>query len=141
MFSGKPRARPKAISTFLAWRGSKRSTRALLSPFNQPDFQIPHEPAGGKPEIIPHHHDRLDMLAIAVPKSGDQFRVLFASLAWSHCSNWSRTSSTFRSGGKMRPLRKFASESTSPNPLGSSGQTFRKPLSNRASVSSGVASM
>ena len=49
-------------------------------------------------------------------------------LAWSHCSNWSRTSSTLRSGGKTRPLRKFASESTSPNSRGSSGQTLRKPF-------------
>ena len=46
----------------------------------QSDLQVPHEPAGGEPEIIPHQHDRLNMLAIAVPKSGDQFRVLLASL-------------------------------------------------------------
>ena len=40
----------------------------------------------------------------------------------------------------MRPLRKFASESTSPDPRGNSGHALRKPLSNRASVSSAVAS-
>ena len=44
------------------------------------DLQVPHEPAGGQPEIIPHHHDRLDMLAIALTKSGDQFRVLLTPL-------------------------------------------------------------
>ena len=49
-------------------------------PFDQSDLQVPHEPARGQPEIIPHHHDRLDMLAIAMPKSGDQFRVLLAPL-------------------------------------------------------------
>jgi len=44
------------------------------------DFQVPHEPTGGEPEIIPHQHNGLDMLAIAVPKSGDQLRVLAAAL-------------------------------------------------------------
>ena len=45
-------------------------------------------------------------------------------LAWSHCSNWSRTSSTLRSGGKMRPLRKFRQRIDQPQ---SSGQ-FRTDL-------------
>jgi hypothetical protein len=44
------------------------------------DFQVPHEPTGREPEIIPHQHNGLDMLAIAVPKSGDQLRVLAAAL-------------------------------------------------------------
>ena len=48
--------------------------------FEQSDFQVPHEPGRGQPEIIPHHHDCLNMLAIAMPKSGDQFRVLLTSL-------------------------------------------------------------
>ena len=52
----------------------------MFSPSTKSDLQVPHEPAGGQPEIIPHHHDRLDMLAIAVPKCGDQFRVLLTSL-------------------------------------------------------------
>ena len=43
-------------------------------------FQVPHKPAGGEPEIVSDHHDCLDMLAIAVPKSGDQFRVLLTTL-------------------------------------------------------------
>jgi hypothetical protein len=47
---------------------------------NQSDFQIPHEPTGGKPEIIPHQHNGLDMLAIALAKRGDQFGVLIAAL-------------------------------------------------------------
>ena len=49
-------------------------------PFEKADLQVPHEPGRRHPEIIPHHHNRLDMLAIAVPKSGDQFRVLLSPL-------------------------------------------------------------
>ena len=49
-------------------------------PFDKADLQIPHEPGRRHPEIIPHQHNRLNMLAIAVPKSGDQFRVLLTSL-------------------------------------------------------------
>ena len=60
--------------------GIKEIHEGAVLPFNQSDLQVPHEPAGGEPEIIPHQHDRLNMLAIAVPKSGDQFRVLLASL-------------------------------------------------------------
>ena len=45
-------------------------------PFDEADLQVPHEPGRRHPEIIPHHHDGLDMLAIAVTKGGDQFRVL-----------------------------------------------------------------
>ena len=48
-------------------------------PRTRSDLQIPHEPAGGQPEIIPHQHDGLNMLAIAMPKRGDQLRVLLAS--------------------------------------------------------------
>ena len=34
----------------------------------------------GQPEIISHHDDRLDMLAIAMTQSSDQLRVLLATL-------------------------------------------------------------
>ena len=54
--------------------------RAMFSPSTRSDLQVPHEPARGQPEIIPHHHDRLDMLAVALPKGGDQFRVLLTPL-------------------------------------------------------------
>ena len=47
-------------------------------PFQEADLQIPHEPSRRHPEIIPHQHNRLNMLAIAVTKSGDQFCVLLA---------------------------------------------------------------
>jgi hypothetical protein len=43
------------------------------------DFQFFHETTGGKPEIIAHKHDRLNMLAIALPKRSDQFAVLLPS--------------------------------------------------------------
>ena len=60
--------------------GIEEIHQGAVLPFEQADLQVPHEPAGGEPEIIPHQHDRLNMLAIAVPKSGDQFRVLLTSL-------------------------------------------------------------
>src|SRR4051794_11578153 len=44
------------------------------------DSQSPHEAAGGEPEIIPHQYNRLNMLAIAVPKASNQFAVLLGSL-------------------------------------------------------------
>src|SRR5262249_12387296 len=47
--------------------------------FDEVDLQSPHEPGRRHPEIIPHQHDRLDMLAIAVPQGGDKFRVLVTS--------------------------------------------------------------
>ncbi len=51
-----------------------------FDPATRSDLQIPHEATGGEPEIVPHQHNRLRMLAIAVPKRGDQLRVLFTSL-------------------------------------------------------------
>ena len=60
--------------------GIEEIHQGAVVPFDQSDFQVPHEPAGGEPEIIPHQHNRLHMLAIAVTKSGDQFRILLASL-------------------------------------------------------------
>ena len=49
-------------------------------PFEKADLQIPHEPGRRHPEIVSHQHDRLNMLAIAMTKSGNQFAVLLASL-------------------------------------------------------------
>src|SRR5271157_6372024 len=49
-------------------------------PFDKADLQNPHEPGRRHPEIIPHQHNRLNVLAIALSKTGDQFRVLLASL-------------------------------------------------------------
>ena len=59
--------------------GIEQIHQGTVLTFEQSDLQVPHESAGGEPEIIPHQHDRLNMLAIAVPKSGDQFRVLLTS--------------------------------------------------------------
>ena len=44
----------------------------------QVDLQLAHEPAGGQPEIIPDQHDRLEVLAVALPQGGDQLGVLLA---------------------------------------------------------------
>ena len=49
-------------------------------PFEEADLQVPHEPGRRHPEIIPHHHDGLEMLAIALTKGGDQFGVLLTPL-------------------------------------------------------------
>ena len=58
--------------------GIEEIDQGAVFPFKQPDLQVPHETAGSEPEVIPHQHDRLNMLAIAVPERGDQFCVLFA---------------------------------------------------------------
>ncbi len=60
--------------------GIKEIHEGAVLPLDQSDLQFPHEPAGGEPEIVPHQHNRLNMLTIAVPKGGDQFRVLLTSL-------------------------------------------------------------
>ena len=57
----------------------RRDRRGRVLAFEKSDLQIPHEPGRGHPEIIAHHHDCLDMLAIAMPKRGDQFRILLTS--------------------------------------------------------------
>jgi hypothetical protein len=53
--------------------------RTDIFSFDEADLQFPHEPGRRHPEIIPDHHDRLDMLPIAVPKGSNQFRVLLPS--------------------------------------------------------------
>ena len=53
--------------------------RRVLS-FEEADLQVPHEPGRRHPEIIPHHHDGLEMFAIALTKGGDQLGVLLTSL-------------------------------------------------------------
>ena len=105
------------------------------------DLQVPHEPAGGEPEIVPHHHNGLDMLAIAVPKSGDQFRVLLASLRMEPLLELIQDQQHLALRRQDATPSQFCQRIDQPNPRGSSGQTLRKPLSSRASVSSGVASM
>ncbi len=52
--------------------------QGAVIPLEQSDLQVSHEPAGGEPEIVPHQHDGLEMLAVAVPQGGDQLRVLLA---------------------------------------------------------------
>src|SRR5208283_604977 len=47
---------------------------------DQADLQVPHEPTGGEPEIVSHQDNCLDVLAVAMSKTSDQFRVLLASI-------------------------------------------------------------
>ncbi len=56
--------------------------------------------------------------------------------AWSHCSNWSRTISTFLPAGMPCPRRRAARVSFSPRLAGRAGQCLRSPFRSRASVSS-----
>src|SRR5271157_2294930 len=43
---------------------------------NKFDMEIAHEPGQGHPEIIPHHDDALDVLAVTLPKALDQFGIV-----------------------------------------------------------------
>ena len=76
----RPVSPPECHQHFPGMAGIEEIDEGVFSPSSKSDLQVPHEPAGGQPEIIPHQHNRLNMLAIAVPKSGDQFGVLLASL-------------------------------------------------------------
>ena len=42
------------------------------------DAQIVHEPVQGHPEVIPHHDDALDVLAVALAQGPGQFGILLA---------------------------------------------------------------
>ena len=48
----------------------------MFCPWIRSTLQVAHEPAGGQPEIVADQHDRLDVLAVALPQRGDQLRVL-----------------------------------------------------------------
>ena len=96
--------------------GIEEIHQGAVLPFEQSDLQVPHESAGSEPEIIPHQHNRLNMLAIAVPKRGDQFCVLFTPPGEQPLLELVEDQQHFTPGVRMRPLRRFASDSTSPNP-------------------------
>ena len=101
----RPNALPNAASTLRAWRGSKRSTSRRVLPFDEREFPALHEPAHGQPKIVPHHDDgtvparRRNAAGPATSSVSSSFR-----LACSHCSNWSRTMSTFLPGLATRAL-------------------------------------
>ena len=48
-------------------------------PLDQLDFQVGQEPADGEPEIVAHQHDRLHVLAVALPQGGDQLGIFLAA--------------------------------------------------------------
>ena len=80
-FSGSlPNARPNAASTFRAWSRSKRSTKATVPAFEQPNLQISQKPADGEPEVVAHHDDALHPPAVALPQGLHKFRVLLLLL-------------------------------------------------------------
>ena len=61
-------------------RGRRDRRQPMFSPSSSRISRSRMNRRGRHPEIIPHHHDRLDMLAVALPKGGDQFRVLLTPL-------------------------------------------------------------
>jgi hypothetical protein len=47
---------------------------------DQFNLQFSHAPSRRHPEIVSHHHDRLNVLAITLTQSGNQFCVLLTPL-------------------------------------------------------------
>ena len=113
----------------------------MFSPSSKSDLQVAHEPARRQPEIIPHHHDRLEMLAIAVPKSGDQFRVLLTPLGMEPLLELIQDQQHLLLRRQDATPPQVCQRIDQPRSSGQFGTRLRKPLSSRASVSSGVASM
>ena len=74
--------RPAQTPPALSGRGPGRRDRpaARVLAFNKANLQLPHEPADGHPEIIPHHDDALHPAAVALPQGLHQFGVLFLLL-------------------------------------------------------------
>ena len=109
-------------------------------PFDEADLQIPHEPGRRHPEIIPHHHNRLNMLAIALTKGGDQFGVLLASLRMEPLLELVQDQQHLPLRWQDATPSQVCQRIDQPQSSGQFRTRLRKPLSNRASVSSAVAS-
>ena len=67
------------------------------------DFQFSHEPSHRHPEIIAHHHDALHPAPSHCRRACTSSVFSSSFLACSHCSNWSRTISTFLPSGNSVP--------------------------------------
>ena len=81
----------------------RRDRRGRYSVVRGSHFQVPHEPACRQPEIVPHHHDRLDMLAVALPQGGDQFGVLLSSVGMEPLLELVQDQQHLLPGRKKRP--------------------------------------
>ena len=77
-FGQRPVGPPECHQDFPGMTGIEKVHQGAVLSFDQADFQVAHEPAGGEPEIIPDQHHGLDMLAIAVPERGDELGVRLA---------------------------------------------------------------
>ena len=74
--SGNSRRRyPNALSTLLGMTRIEEIDGYGILSEDQSDFQVVEERCCRHPEIVPHHHDRLHVLAVALPQSGDKFGV------------------------------------------------------------------
>ena len=103
----------------LGMREIEQIDQPPCSALEQVDFQVAHEPADRHPEIVAHHDNALHPARrriAAGPAPVPCFPL--PCLACSHCSNWSRTISTFLPTGVASPRRMMARVSLrrSPSP-------------------------
>jgi hypothetical protein len=77
IFGQSPVRPPERRQDFPGMAGFEEINQGAVLALEQSDLQPPHKPTGGEPEIIPHQHNRLNMLAITVPESGDELCVRF----------------------------------------------------------------
>ena len=140
---GKPAERPAKCHQHLPGMVTVEEINGCrVLPFEKGDLQVPHEPGRRHPEIIPHHHDRLEMFAVALTKRGDQLGVLLAPLGKEPLLKLVQDQQHFALWRQDAAFSQFRQRINQPRSSGQlPGQTLRKPLSSRASVSSGVASM
>ena len=115
--SGKfPYAVPNAHQHLAGMAGIEKIDGSGVLPSRRSTLQVIHEPGCRHPEVIPHHHDRLDMLAVAMPKGGDQLGILLTSLRVEPLLELVQDEQDFPPGSNTRRVRIAASESTSPSP-------------------------
>ena len=108
----------------------------------QVDLQVAHEPAGGQPEIIPDQHDRLEVLAVALPQGGDQLGVLLALPGEEPLLELVQHQEHLLARAERPPPPQRGQGLDQAQTRGSApGHALRTPLSSRASVSAAVASM
>ena len=63
------------MSTRRACEQVEQVDRGRVLALDEADLQVPHEPGRRHPEVVADHHDRLDVLAVALAQGGDQLRV------------------------------------------------------------------
>ena len=146
----RPKARPNAARTLRAWPRVEQVHGGEVVPFDDADLQVVHEPGRGHAEVVADQDQALHVLAVALPQGLDQLGVLFRPLGVQpllelveHQQDLGavrRDRIHAVSDPDARAAAARRGSRSSPRLSGSSGQRLRRPLSSRASVSSGVAS-